>query len=114
MTFPYHTAMQTLDNWKEQHDTLQRMFEGIESSMGLDPCGPLFVNVWGLFDAYTAGVMRELGDTASNWMQWFAAENDMGRLSLPAGYDGNVKPIRNTADLYELIVEGRKRMDTAK
>jgi len=106
-------SLDMLVEWKDRHDALQAMFDGIESSMGLDPSGPLLVNVWNLFDAYSAGLARELGDTGDTWLSWFQADNDMGRRGLEAGYDGKLKPIKTLAHLYGLIADGRKRWDEA-
>lgn len=109
MTHPdRENTLALLADWQERHVAIQRMFDGIASSMGLDPNGTLFATVWDLFDAYTAAITTFCADEEC-WAIWFMHDNDMGRKGMEAGYDGNLKAIRTTADLYELISESRKR-----
>lgn len=42
------------------------------------------------------------GDKAG-WVKWFVWDNDMGENKLEAGYDGEMKPICNYDDLFDLI-----------
>ena len=46
-----------------------------------------------------------LPDGETNWIYWYIWENDMGKNCYTAGYDGVMKPIITTTDLYELMVE---------
>ena len=58
--------------------------------------------------AYIKLVSELAGDTGA-WIEWYIDENDFGRKKHEAGYDGKMKPIKNTMDLLNLIEEGKKR-----
>ena len=97
-----------LGDWEKHHSAVEKLMDGIKTSMGLDPNGPMFDTVWKLFDAYTGSLAVEVGDFGG-WLTWFYAENDMGARRMAAGYDGKAKPIKTLAHLYGLIAESRKR-----
>ena len=61
-----------------------------------------------LEDAYISMIEKLAGDT-SCWIGWYVYECDFGRKKHEAGYDGNLKPIKRTRDLLNLIEEGKKR-----
>jgi len=46
-----------------------------------------------------------LPDKETDWIDWYLWENDMGKNCHTAGYDGVMRPIITTTDLYELMVE---------
>lgn len=102
-------SLALLKDWKAHHEAVEKLMDGIQEPMGLDPDGPLFGTVWKLFDAYTDTLSAELGDYSNTWLQWFCHENEMGRNGMEAGYDGKLKPIKTLAHLYALIAEERKR-----
>lgn len=106
-------SMTLLGDWQRHHAATQKLMNGIKTSMGMDPNGPLFNTVWGLFEAYTDTLSVELGDFGG-WLEWFYLENDMGTKGMHAGYDSKTKPIKTLAHLYSLIAESRKRLDTTK
>jgi hypothetical protein len=58
--------------------------------------------------AYIKLVSELAGDTGA-WIDWYINENDFGRKKYEAGYNGKMKPIKNTRDLLNLIEEGKKR-----
>ena len=62
----------------------------------------------GLEEAYIKLIAKLSGDT-DTWIEWHIYENDFGRKKHEAGYDGNLKPIKSTRDLLNLIEEGKKR-----
>lgn len=109
MTYPdRNNTLALLGDWKAHHDAVEKMMDGIKTSIGLDPSGPMFDTVWKLFDAYTASLAAEVGDFGG-WMVWYQAENDMGMRGHEAGYDGKLRKIKTLAHLYGLIEESRKR-----
>jgi len=109
MTYPdKKTTLALLAEWVAHHDKIDTMMEGIKSTIGLDPNGPLFDTVWRLFDGYTTALGAQIGD-AGEWLAWFCMENDMGAKGMAAGYDGKLRKIKTLADLYWLIAESRKR-----
>lgn len=97
-----------LGGWTKQHAAVEALMAGVESSIGLDPNGPLFATVWKLFDAYTATLSVEVGDYCG-WLEWYQAENDLGAGKKSAGYDGQLIAIASVEDLYLLIEISRER-----
>lgn len=78
MTYPdRENTLALLTDWQKHHAAVQKLMDGIEESIGLDPNAPLFDTVWRLFDAYTAAIAVEVGDFGE-WMKWYQAENEMG------------------------------------
>jgi hypothetical protein len=62
----------------------------------------------GLEESYIKLVANIAGDNG-RWIDWYIYENDFGRKKYEAGYDGKMKPIKNTRDLLRLIEEGKKK-----
>ena len=59
----YPSKKQTLfmlGRWAAMHAAIQKMMDGVEQSIGLDPNGPLFELTWANFDAYTAARARPI------------------------------------------------------
>ena len=109
MTYPEKAeTLVLLGAWQAHHKAVERMFDGITTSIGLDINGPMFATVWALFDAYTGALAVEVGDSGG-WLEWYWSENDMGAKAMAAGYDKKVKPIKNINDLWRLIEESRVR-----
>lgn len=109
MTYPDRTnTLSLLGDWQKHHAAVEALMEGVESSIGLDPNGPLFATVWKLFDAYTATLAVEVGDFGG-WLEWYYAENDMGVGKKKAGYDKQLITIQSLEDLYRLIELSRER-----
>lgn len=109
MTYPDRdSTLALLADWRKHHAAVEKMMHGIQSSIGLDPNGPMFDTVWNLFDAYTSTLSVEVGDF-DGWLEWFQAENDMGAKAMAAGYDGKLRKVKTLAHLYRLIEESRKR-----
>ena len=107
------TTLVLLAEWVAHHDKIDKMMDGIKASIGLDPDGPLFDSVWGMFDSYTNALAAQIGD-AADWLSWFYMENEMGAKGHAAGYDGKPRKIKTLADLYRLIAESRKRAGVSK
>lgn len=109
MTYPdKQNTLALMGDWANHHAAVSKLMDDVESSMGLNPNGPLFEVVWKLFDAYTNTLSAEIGDHG-NWLEWFSSENDMGEAGREAGYDEKVRPIKTLQHLYSLISESRKR-----
>ena len=60
-----------------------------------------------LEDGYIKAIAELAGDK-DQFIDWYIYENDFGRKKYEAGYDGKMKPIKNTRDLLNLIEEGKK------
>jgi len=97
-----------LTEWQCHHAAIEKMMDGIKTTMGLDPDGLMFVTVWALFGSYTNTLAVEIGDF-DGWLDWYHFEAEMGKRSMTAGFDGKTKRIKTLAQLYGLIAESRKR-----
>lgn len=109
MNYPDKTeTLALLEKWERRHNQIDAMMDSIEDAIGIDINGAMFGYVWGLFDDYTATLAALVGDLGE-WLQWYSAENEMGKAKRQAGYDKNLKPIKNLSDLWLLIEESRSR-----
>jgi len=111
MSNSYPDKKQTLamlTKWQDHREAVDRLFCGVEKSIGLAVEGPLHTTVWELFDAYTTLLESQVGDFGG-WLEWYVQENDMGKKAMEAGYDGKVAPIKTLPQLWLLIAESRKR-----
>ena len=103
-------TLELITEWLIIHDRLEKAWRSLEGGLSTSMAGtPLFEAVWFAFEGYTKTLAQLIGDTDAEWLNWYWLENDMGRKEHEAGYDGTKKPIRNTADLTELILEERNR-----
>lgn len=55
-----------------------------------------------IIDSYIKILEETCGDKA-NWISWYVFENDWGSRGMEAGYEGEMKPIKNYKDLWRLI-----------
>ena len=111
ITTPYPDKTETLElltNWAAHREAVDRLFLGVEKSIGLAVEGPLHETVWELFDAYTTLLEAQVGDFGG-WLAWYVQENNMGKKAMAAGYDGKLRPIKTLVHLWQLIAESRKR-----
>lgn len=109
MTYPdRENTLSLLTDWQAHHAAVEKMMDGIQSSIGLDINGPMFDTVWKLFDAYTNTLSVEVGDFCG-WLEWYFSENEMGARGMTAGYDGKLRKVKSLVNLYRLIEESRKR-----
>lgn len=100
-----HT-LSLLGDWAKHHTAVETLMDGIEASIGLDPNGPMFDTVWGLFDAYTATLAAEIGDL-DDWLGWYHYETDMGKRSKQVIVGKKTMQVKTLAQLAELIVSQR-------
>ena len=109
MNYPdKENTLALLSDWAKHCAAVEALMAGVESSIGLDPNGPMFDTVWKLFDAYTGTLSVEVGDFCG-WLEWYQADNDMGAGKKEAGYDGQLIAIASLEDLYLLIEISRER-----
>lgn len=109
MTYPDRkNTLALLTDWQAHHGRIEKLMDGIKSSIGLDIDGPMFDTVWRLFEAYTGALAVEIGDFGG-WLAWHCSENEMGLRAHAAGYDGKLRKIKTLANLFWLIEESRKR-----
>lgn len=63
---------------------------------------PITDTVWQLQTDLSRAYAALMGDTLYS-LEWFAAENEMGRKGMDAGVEGNTRPIRTVEDLLWLL-----------
>jgi hypothetical protein len=109
MAYPNKAStLAKLAEWQAHHDAVEKLMDGIKASIGLDPAGPLYDTVWGLFGGYTESISAEIGDLG-NWLCWFQFENEMGKRGHEAGYDGKTRKVKTLEHLCGLVFESRGR-----
>jgi len=97
-----------LDRYLKVIKTHRRMVREYRSAVSRLADGIAIDFSEGLEEAYVKLVAKLAGDTG-RWIDWYIYENDFGRKKYEAGYDGNLKPIKSTRDLLNLIEKGKKR-----
>ena len=98
-------CMAMLQAWEARHKQIDALISSL-GALAPAPESPLIEAIWGLFDDYTRAVAMVVGD-ASEWMNWFAFENDFGERGHPAGCEGGMREIKTLGDLYWLIEQSR-------
>ena len=71
-------------------------------ALGLCGDDPITNTVWQLQTDLTRAYAALLGD-AIEQLEWYAADNDMGREGREAGIPGDMRPIRTVEELLWLI-----------
>ena len=59
-----------------------------------------------LIESYIELIAEKVEDD-SKWIEWFIYENEWGLKKYTAGFEGEMKPIANLRDLYDLIKDKR-------
>jgi hypothetical protein len=70
--------------------------------LGLDIDSPLIQTLFEFETEYTSVCSQIVGDK-SEWLNWYAFENDYGKKELEAGIPGEMKRIVTLDDLLTLI-----------
>lgn len=83
-------------------DAANKKLEPVYSALMLAPESPINEALDGVIKALTEATSKLVGDK-SEWLDWYATENDFGRKGLSAGYMGHEKPIKSLEDLMDLI-----------
>lgn len=92
----------------ERHHALDRAFEPLVRIFRNHDF-PIWEEAWKTYDAYLAGISREIGDRdipgRGTWLRWFIYENQCGRRAFEAKADAwkELRPIRTARDLARLI-----------
>jgi hypothetical protein len=97
-----------LDRYLKVIKTHRRMVREYRSAVSRLSDGVAIDFSGGLEEAYVK-LIAELAGDAYRWIDWYIYENDFGRKKYEAGYDGNLKPIKSTRDLLNLIQEEKTR-----
>lgn len=96
-----------LQDWQRHHADLSAQMGALGAVTGGTVGGPLFDAVWYLWDGYTAQLAHRIGDT-SDWLQWYCAENDMGRNGLEVTSWTRTVKVRTLRQLARVIADGRE------
>ena len=109
MTYPDKPeALALLKKWQAMHARADALCDGVHALFGSTPDSQLFETVWLLFDASTAALSAQIGDSGG-WLPWFQIEADMGARDMEAGYDKKLRVIKTLDDVWWLIEESRAR-----
>ena len=97
-----------LTAWQMQIDQSNKMIDQLITPLMLSPESPLYSAIWSLQGALTMAVAKNVGDE-SDWMDWFHAENQMGKRAMDAcpGTGKPTRKIKTLADLAWLIEESK-------
>lgn len=95
-----------LQAWAKRHAELSAPMDHLAAIFGGTFDGPLFDAVWGTWNDYTRTLSRLIGDE-NDWLQWFEAENDMGRKGLEASSFTRTIKVRTLRQLATVIEGGR-------
>jgi len=97
-----------LIDWQQQIDQSNQMLETLIKPLMLAPESPIYESIWALQVALTKAVATNVADEV-DWLEWYWADNDMGRLALKASpVDGKpTRKIQSIADLAWLIQESK-------
>lgn len=93
--------MMLLREWQRTIQNSKKSVDLLATAVGTK-YGPLQHSVFTLQAVYTRAISMLLG-CSGEWLEWYAVENEMGAKGLVAGFDGDLKPVRNLSDLLNLI-----------
>lgn len=95
-----------LTKWSETITKADATTERMLEPLMISPESPLYQMIWMLQSEYTAAVSALVGDE-SEWLDWFAAENGMGKCGYEAdpGNGFKERKIESIEDLVQLIEE---------
>ena len=99
------TREQKLAHIQAWHDAMTKADASLQPVIdALKLCGedPITNTVWQLQTDLTRAYAALLGDAIEE-LEWYAADNDMGRKGVNAGITGDMRPIRTADDLLWLI-----------
>lgn len=97
----HHTDAQLeaiLTQWQTDMQQADSLLDPAINMLGLQPESRICEAVWGLQSALTQAVAAHIGAT-TEWLDWYAYENDFGREALEAGPEDAMRPIRSIRDL---------------
>lgn len=107
MTYPdKREALALLSKWEALYTRTDALVDGVNAVFGNTPDSLLFETVWCVFDAYTAALSAQLGDS-EDWLPWFANENGMGDKKRDVMIGKKMRRIKNLRDLLVVIEESR-------
>jgi len=100
-------AMQLLEDWKRNHDQIEKLCDSVHAIFGHMPETKFYETVWESFGYHTLALSAALGDE-SDWLNWYQFDNEMGKNphdASPPG--GKMRKVKTLAQLLKIIEESR-------
>lgn len=96
--------LQLLQEWETQYKQINEAYHLVKNVFDVNPESNGIRPTFELFDRYTDVLSALLGDT-SNWLSWYAWDNEFGikEMKAKAYYWKKLRPIKNLKTLLELI-----------
>ena len=94
-----------LRQWEASYLELDLQMDRLSAVVGSTVHSPLGEAVWGALGNYTRALAELVGD-GYEWLNWYCFDNDMGKKACKAGWEGDMRPITQAADLLWLIEGG--------
>lgn len=109
MDFNRVELIRKLDEWERTVMAVDSVYERLRKLLGATPESDLCIAMYEACDRYTEALMELIGDH-DEWLDWYRWENDLGVKQKNAKSSGmkNIKKIKNTADLAQLIITSRR------
>ena len=93
-----YEKMIAIQDWMFAIENAEVLIAPLRKALMLAPENPVDEALDRVIDALTESTSKLVGDK-SEWLDWYATENDFGRKGLSAGY----MPIKSLEDLMGLI-----------
>jgi hypothetical protein len=91
-----------LKRWSDIMKRSDDLLAPVIDVLDLRPEGPVTTALWITQDALTKATAELVGDHAE-WLNWFAADNELGAKGMEAGPDGQLRSIKTLEDLLWVI-----------
>ena len=89
--------------WQQIYDDWMVQYTALQTLTKCGPEAPIALAMGRMWDAYTACVVRDVGDE-NDWLDWYCWENDMGAKGLPVTKtSGKTIKVRTVAHLARVI-----------
>lgn len=100
--------LQHLTRWAEVIAEIEAVDDALEQLTMRAPEGRLTTAMWSAVGAYGETLEALLiGSSASNWLEWYWIENDMGKKGMNVVMDTGERPIVGLETLADLLMECR-------
>jgi hypothetical protein len=106
-----YEKMLAIQDWMFAIENAESLIAPVREVLMLAPESPINEALDGVIKALTEATSKLVGDK-SEWLDWYATENDFGRKGLSAGFMGHEKPIKTLDDLLDLIEQGAAQDDS--
>ena len=106
----YSQFKKDIDRLKKVCLDIDKTYEDCKKVFG-DYCfeSPWYSAVYRCFELAVDVISQKYEDETTQWISWYIWENDWGKNAMEAGYDGDMKPIKTTRDLWKVLTERREK-----